>query len=217
MRKTLEDIDFTMPLAPASQQAQLKKSDSSSDFSAPANDASSTAVTKSNESVNSNSDSIIDSSICEPAVNTSNTSKKDEEGGIGDGVDYCGEGSKEDKDDDDDDEESDEDHEEWMEKVGLNSKVVVNLQRNSKNAQKDSLFYFDNRPKSTLMFSESGDVQALFNYLLNSKTSMLTSGPLAGVPPTLLAPVSFIGANPQKLRLEQNVIKSVNANGKTFT
>lgn len=214
LRKSLEDIvNFSMPLAPASQQAQLKKSDSSGDFASSSTTTTTTneiASTGANESANSTSDSIVDSSICEPPVGDS----------IKDNDEYNNEGENRDKneeesnDDDDDEEDEDEDHEEWLEKVGLNSKVVVTMQRNSKNAQKDSLFYFDNRPKSTLLFSESGDVQSLFNYLLNSKTCMLASGPLAGVPPTLLAPVPFVGATLQKLRLEQHVIKSVGIDGK---
>lgn len=212
LRKSLEDImNFTMPLAPASQQAQIKKSDSSGDFVSSTTTTNEITSTGANESANSTSDSIVDSSICEPPVGDSG--KDNDECNDGENADK-NEEDDDDDDDEDEDEDEDEDHEEWLEKVGLNSKVVVTMQRNSKNAQKDSLFYFDNRPKSTLLFSESGDVQSLFNYLLNSKTCMLASGPLAGVPPTLLAPVPFVGATLHKLRLEQNIIKSVGIDGK---
>ena len=207
MRKSLEenDLNFTMPLAPPSQQAQLmKKSDSSSEIVNGESTTTTTSHQNNNESINSNTSGVENNSMLGGGeLNVSDKNNDDE---------TSGEKASEDMNEEDDENEDDDDHEEWMEKVGLNSKVVT-LQRNNKNANKDSHFYFDNRPKSTLLFPESGDVQSLFNYLLNSKACVLTSGPLAGVPPTLLAPVPFVGATLQKIRLEQNVIKSVTATG----
>lgn len=179
----------------------MKKSDSSSEI---VNSEMTATSHQNNESINSNTSGVENHSMLGGGeLNLSDKNNDDETA--------C-EKASEDMNEEDDENEDDDDHEEWMEKVGLNSKVVT-LQRNNKNANKDSHFYFDNRPKSTLLFPESGDVQSLFNYLLNSKACVLTSGPLAGVPPTLLAPVPFVGATLQKIRLEQNVIKSVTATG----
>ena len=62
-----------------------------------------------------------------------------------------------------------------------------------------------------------GDVQALFNFLLNSKTCVSNSGPYSGIPPTLLSPTAFVGATLQKTKIEQNVIKSLTKEGDSLT
>ena len=41
---------------------------------------------------------------------------------------------------------------------------------------------------------EGVEAQALFNFLLNCKSCTATTGPLAGIPPTLLSPVAFHGS-----------------------
>lgn len=58
----------------------------------------------------------------------------------------------------------------------------------------------DRRPRS-LVFVERENVQALFNFLLNSRACFSPTGPLAGVPPTLLAPVAFHGATLRSLKV----------------
>lgn len=62
-----------------------------------------------------------------------------------------------------------------------------------------------------------GDVQALFNFLLNSKTCVSNSGPYSGIPPTLLSPTAFVGATLQKTKIEQNIIKSLTKEGDPLT
>jgi hypothetical protein len=64
---------------------------------------------------------------------------------------------------------------------------------------------------------KGGDVQALFNFLLNSKTCVSNSGPLTGIPPTLLSPTTFVGATLQKIKIEQNIIKSLTSEGNSLT
>jgi hypothetical protein len=212
LRQSLKDINFTMPLAPQSQL--LKKSESLNDFK----NSENTSYTP-----DTNTESIQNN------VNFTNTSGN---GGDSLGTEDDDEKSQqqqpiasiEDKDDEDDDENDDDDDceepDEWLEQIGLNSAVNFKasvLQRNTKNQQKDSLYNFDNRPRSTLVFDQSSDVQALFNFLLNSKSCVNSSGPLSGVPPTLLAPISFVGATLQKNRVEQKVIKSLNKLGDPVT
>lgn len=46
---------------------------------------------------------------------------------------------------------------------------------------------------------------------------MSNSGPLTGIPPTLLAPTTFVGATLQKNKIEQNIIKSLTNEGNSLT
>lgn len=58
----------------------------------------------------------------------------------------------------------------------------------------------DNAAQS-LILVRGADAQALFNFLLNCKSAVAPTGPTAGVPPTLLAPVSFQGGTLQPLKV----------------
>ncbi len=52
----------------------------------------------------------------------------------------------------------------------------------------------DDSPES-LIFVDGVEAIALFNFLVNCKSIISTTGYLAGVPPTLLSPVAFTGAS----------------------
>ena len=54
--------------------------------------------------------------------------------------------------------------------------------------------HIDDRPASMLLISGLLNVQALFNYLLNSTTIIPVVGAHAGIPPTILSPRPFEGA-----------------------
>lgn len=58
----------------------------------------------------------------------------------------------------------------------------------------------DNHPESVACV-EGSSVHVLFNYLLTSKTTITTTGPHAGVPPTILAPMGFKGATLKALKV----------------
>jgi hypothetical protein len=58
----------------------------------------------------------------------------------------------------------------------------------------------DRTPES-LIYVEGVEAQALFNFLMNCKSCTASTGPLAGVPPTLLAPVAFHGATLKSLKV----------------
>lgn len=58
----------------------------------------------------------------------------------------------------------------------------------------------DRRPES-LVLVEDTEAHVLFNWLLNCKSCLATTGPLAGVPPTLLSPVAFHGASLRALKV----------------
>jgi len=52
------------------------------------------------------------------------------------------------------------------------------------------------------------EVNAFFNFLLNCKSIVPPTGPFAGIPPTLLAPVAFFGATLSLLKVRENKMHS---------
>lgn len=175
LRQALKDINFEMPLMPANAR---KSVDNNENLLNDSNEVQNNSYNNNDNQTNlntSNQDEINDKNNSLNAP-TSNDDKKEIK----------------DNDDEDEDENDDDNEEpdEWLEQIGLNSAVNFKasvLQRNSKNAQRETILSFDNRPKSTLLFSQGSDVQALFNFLLNSKSCVCSSGPLTGIPPTLLS------------------------------
>lgn len=90
---------------------------------------------------------------------------------------------------------------EWLEKIGLNTSNLRVLKKSRSIVGLDSTDSYDNKPQSTILVQGS-DVQALFNYLLNSKIIIANTGPMTGIPPTLLSYQCFIGATMQKLKVK---------------
>ena len=58
----------------------------------------------------------------------------------------------------------------------------------------------DHRPES-VVFVKGMNTFTLLNFLINCKSLIATSGPQAGLPPTLLSPVAFRGATMQMLKV----------------
>lgn len=59
----------------------------------------------------------------------------------------------------------------------------------------------DNRPASVVYIESLGELQALFNYLINCKSCVATSGGQSGIPPTLLSPIAFVGGHLKALKV----------------
>lgn len=70
----------------------------------------------------------------------------------------------------------------------------------------------DQQPTSTVLV-KGPDTHALFNFLLNCKSLVSNTGVLAQVPPTLLAQVAFDGATLRSLRVNQGIVKHLEAKG----
>lgn len=66
--------------------------------------------------------------------------------------------------------------------------------------QRECFRAIDNRPHS-LVHVEGSNVQALFNFLLNWRSCVASSGPQTGLPPTILSPVGFRGATLKSLKV----------------
>lgn len=111
-------------------------------------------------------------------------------------------GSDGDVDDDDDD---DVDHEKWLASLGVEAveiKKISSMQaRNTRNLESAEDF-----SDHSIVLIEGVECQAFFNFLLNSKSSTAKTGRLAGVPPTLLAPVAFPGATLRNLECRSSKI-----------
>ena len=113
--------------------------------------------------------------------------------------------------DDSDDEYSDK--QEWLESMGLDREQFPLLKPKAVTQhQINNLRTIDQQPTSTVLV-KGAEVHALFNFLLNCKSLVANTGPLAQVPPTLLAPVAFDGATLKSLRVNQGILKHQQAKG----
>ncbi|KAF0306938.1 Protein downstream neighbor of son [Amphibalanus amphitrite] len=101
-------------------------------------------------------------------------------------------------------EDEDEDAEHWLERMGIQADAMPGMHSTRRKLQQES--NSDGRPESTALVT-GGDVYALLNFLLNSRACVAASGPLAGVPPTLLAPVGFQGASLQPLKVRHGTVQ----------
>lgn len=101
----------------------------------------------------------------------------------------CGVGNEEDEEENEDAEVDSEEATSFLANLGVDTSQFTNLNPNRINASTRDI---DRSPLS-LTYVADPDTQALTNFLLNSPSCVGGTGPLAGVPPTLLAPVAFQG------------------------
>ncbi|XP_063847015.1 protein downstream neighbor of son homolog isoform X2 [Scylla paramamosain] len=92
----------------------------------------------------------------------------------------------------------------WLEDLGLETSQFPNL--NPSRAKVERERQVDSRP-SSLVCVEGMETQALINFLINSKSCVAITGELAGVPPTLLAPVAFQGATLRPLKVKGAMVR----------
>ena len=108
-----------------------------------------------------------------------------------------------DKSNDNDDDDEDEN---WLESLDVDEKEIRKIetahQRKLK-AQEMSEDFSDN----SLVLIEGVECQGFFSFLLNAKSTITTVGRLAGVPPTLLAPVAFPKATMQHLTTRSSKVR----------
>ncbi|XP_051840882.1 protein downstream neighbor of Son [Antechinus flavipes] len=104
---------------------------------------------------------------------------------------------------------SDEDEEEsfsWLEEMGVQDKIKkpdISLKlRKEKNEVQ-----MDHRPESIVLVKGTNTF-TLLNFLINCKSLVATSGPQAGLPPTLLSPIAFRGATMQMLKARTVNVKT---------
>lgn len=104
----------------------------------------------------------------------------------------------------DDDEEEDE---EWLESLGVDKKQIIkNIAATNARIERKKEMSEDFSDISLVMI-EGSECQALFNFLLNSKSLITAVGRLAGIPPTLFAPVAFPKASMQMLETKSSKLR----------
>ncbi|KAL8573574.1 hypothetical protein ACOMHN_047844 [Nucella lapillus] len=118
-----------------------------------------------------------------------------------------GEGGDE-KDDDDDSDDLDitatnDGAAEWLKEVGLDHKAFPTLHPSKVKIQREGYQKVDGR-KESLILCQYRSVQALYNYLINSRQLTAITGQQAGIPPTLIAPTPFQGATLKNNRLQHS-------------
>lgn len=93
----------------------------------------------------------------------------------------------------DDDNFDDDNQEEWLASMGVDVAEIKKIRTIHTRIKQNDECKEDYSDQSIALF-EGVECQALFNFLLNAKSTTATVGKLAGIPPTLLAPVAFRGA-----------------------
>lgn len=90
--------------------------------------------------------------------------------------------------------------------MGVAEDTLPQLQKSKISEQLSKLRNIDHQSSSVAVV-HGNHTQALFNFLLNSKTLISKTGSHAGIPPTLLAPVAFEGATLQSLNSRLGTVK----------
>uniref|UniRef100_A0A8C8X074 DNA replication fork stabilization factor DONSON n=1 Tax=Panthera leo TaxID=9689 RepID=A0A8C8X074_PANLE len=97
---------------------------------------------------------------------------------------------------------SDDDEDEsfsWLEEIGVQDKIKKPDILSIKLRKEKHEVQMDHRPESVVLVKGMNTL-TLLNFLINSKSLIASSGPQAGLPPTLLSPVAFRGATMQMLK-----------------
>nr|XP_010588603.1 protein downstream neighbor of Son isoform X1 [Loxodonta africana]XP_010588605.1 protein downstream neighbor of Son isoform X1 [Loxodonta africana] len=105
---------------------------------------------------------------------------------------------------------SDEDEEEsfsWLEEMGVQDKIKKPDIHSIKLRKEKHEVQMDHRPESVVLV-KGINTFTLLNFLINCKSLVATSGPQAGLPPTLLSPVAFRGATMQMLKARSVNVKT---------
>ncbi|XP_063531729.1 protein downstream neighbor of son homolog [Cydia strobilella] len=103
----------------------------------------------------------------------------------------------------------DEDPDAFLSQLGLETAMLNRINNQQARIVHTAESSVDSAAES-LVFARGADAQALFNFLLNCKSIVAATGPLAGVPPTLLAPTAFHGGTLQSLNVRESVLHSDN-------
>ncbi|XP_003487471.1 protein downstream neighbor of son homolog [Bombus impatiens] len=104
------------------------------------------------------------------------------------------------------DDEEDETQDEWLQSLGVENSEIRKINNSQARMTLEKETELDNM-KQSLIFVKGVESQALFNFLINCKSAITTTGPLAGVPPTLLSPVAFHGATLKPIRVKESIVR----------
>lgn len=102
-----------------------------------------------------------------------------------------------------------EDDEKWLARMGVDASVIKKISTNHAKRVHNEECIDDSTNQSVLLI-EGIECQALFNFLLNAKSTTTKVGRLAGVPPTLLSPVAFPGATLRNVQVRSSIVRMDN-------
>lgn len=108
-------------------------------------------------------------------------------------------------------EEEDAPDESWMKSMGINDADIKQINYSQDRMIHKAECEVDNSEQSLVMI-EGVEVHSFYNFILNCKSSTAFTGPLAGIPPTLLAPVAFNGSSLQSLKVRESKVNKDNIN-----
>lgn len=106
-------------------------------------------------------------------------------------------------------ESDEEDEEQWLANLGVEASVIKKISTSNIRRKYAEESEEDSTDRSVLLI-EGVECQALFNFLLNAKSTITKVGRLAGVPPTLLSPVAFPGATLKNLEIRASTVRMDN-------
>ncbi|KAJ3665466.1 hypothetical protein Zmor_000959 [Zophobas morio] len=95
--------------------------------------------------------------------------------------------------------------EQWLQSMGVNADDIKQINYTQAKIVHKTECEVDNSEQS-LVLIEGVEVHSFYNFLINCKSATSTTGTLAGVPPTLLAPVAFNGATLKSLKIRESKI-----------
>lgn len=72
------------------------------------------------------------------------------------------------------------------------SNTISEFSRRSSGSGSGALEAEDGPARTTVLITDSASIQGLYNLLYNAKIGRITTGPQAGLPPTLIATAPFI-------------------------
>ncbi|XP_051153564.1 protein downstream neighbor of son homolog [Leptopilina boulardi] len=101
--------------------------------------------------------------------------------------------------------EEDELDDKWLQSLGVEESVIKKIHNSQYRLASEKESEIDNE-KQSLIFVVGVEAQALFNFLINCKSATTTIGNMAGIPPTLLAPVAFNGATLKSLKVRESQV-----------
>lgn len=113
------------------------------------------------------------------------------------------------KDEDDDDDDDDLGEEQWLKSLGVEAIQIQEITRLDQRRQNRKNLDMDSNDQSAVLI-EGFECQSFFNFLFNSKSTTVNVGRLAGVPPTLLAPVAFLGATLNSVQMRTSKVRMAN-------
>lgn len=108
-----------------------------------------------------------------------------------------------------DNSEDEEDEEKWLESMGVDKSEIKKIRTTHARRVHNEECAEDSTDHSILLI-EGVECQALFNFLLNAKSTTTKVGRLAGIPPTLISPVAFPGATLRNNQIRASVVREQN-------